>query len=72
MTGLRLDPDTQWVKVDLAAPPGEWAAQTVSRRWAEQRLEPDPHRAAVITASVTRIVGALDTAVACRSVELWS
>ena len=62
MTGVRLDPDAQWVRVDLAAPPASWAAETVSRRWIEQRIEPDPHHAEVITASVTRIVGALDTA----------
>lgn len=60
MIGLRLDPDSQWVQVDLAAQPREWAAETVSRRWAEQRLEPDLHRAEVMTASVARIVGALD------------
>jgi len=60
MTGLRLDPDGHWVQVDLAAQPGAWAADTVNRRWTEQRLEPDPHRAEVITASVARIVGALD------------
>lgn len=62
MTGPRLDPDGQWATVDLTVPPQAWVAQTVSRRWAEQRLEPDPHRAEVITASITRIVGALDTA----------
>ncbi|MGH3886010.1 MAG: hypothetical protein ACRDSZ_05450 [Pseudonocardiaceae bacterium] len=62
MTSLRLDPDGHWVQVDLAAQPGVWAADTVSRRWTEQRLEPDPDRAEVITASVARIVGTLDTA----------
>lgn len=62
MTGLRLDPDDQWAQVDLAAPPRAWAGDTVSRRWTQQRLEPDPHRAEVITASVTRVVDVLDTA----------
>lgn len=62
MTGLRLDPDGHWVQVDLAAQPGVWAADIVSRRWTAQRLEPDPDRVGLITASVTRIVGALDTA----------
>ena len=62
MTGLRLDPDGHWVQVDLATQPRAWAADTVSRRWMEQRLDPDLHRAEVITASVTRIIGALDTA----------
>ena len=60
MTGLRLEPNGQWVQVNLAAQPGAWAADTVSQRWAAQRLEPDPHRAEVITASVARIVDALD------------
>ena len=62
MTGLRLDPDSRWVQVDLTAQPPEWAADTVSQRWAAQRLDPDPHRAETLTASLTRIVGALDTA----------
>jgi hypothetical protein len=60
--GLRLDPDSPWVQVDLARQPREWAADTVSRRWAAQRLDPDPHRAEVITGSVARIVDALDAA----------
>ena len=60
MTDLRLDPDSQWIQVDLAAPPEEWAAETVSRRWADQRLDPDPHSAEAITASITRIVDAVD------------
>lgn len=62
MTGLRLDPGSHWVQVDLAAQPWEWAADTVSRRWAEQRLDSDPHRTEVITASVARIVDTLDAA----------
>jgi len=62
VTGLRLDPDGHWVQVDLAAQPRAWAADTVRRRWMEQRLDPELHRAEVITASVARIVGALDTA----------
>lgn len=62
MIGLPPDPDGPWVQVDLTAQPQEWAAATVSRRWAVQRLDPDPHRAEVITASMTRIVGALDQA----------
>lgn len=62
MTSVRLDPDSNWVQVDLEAQPREWAVQAVRQRWAEQQLIPDPHRAEVITASVARIVGALDTA----------
>ncbi len=62
MTGLRLDPDSHWVQVDLAEQPREWAADTVNRRWAAQRLDPDPHRTETITASLTRIVGALEAA----------
>lgn len=62
MTGFRFDPGSRWVQVDLAAQPQAWAADTVSRRWAAQRLDPNPHRAKVITASVARIVGTLDTA----------
>ncbi len=61
MIDLRLDPDGPWVQVDLAAQPQEWAADTVSRRWAAQRLDPDSRRAEVIAGSVARIVGALDT-----------
>lgn len=62
MIGLPLDPDGPWVQVDLAAQPQAWAADTVSRRWAAQRLDPDRHRAEVITGSITRIVGALNPA----------
>lgn len=62
MTGLRLDPDGRWVQADLAAQPQAWAAETVSRRWTEQRLDSDPHRSDAITASVTRIVSALGAA----------
>ena len=62
MIDLRIDPDGPWVQVDLAAQLRERAADTVSRRWAAQRLDPDPRRVEVITASVARIVGALDTA----------
>lgn len=62
MIGFRFDPNSRWVQVDLTAQPGVWAADTVSRRWTEQRLEPDPDRAEVITASVARIVGTLDAA----------
>ncbi|MGH8922535.1 MAG: hypothetical protein ACRD0H_30065, partial [Actinomycetes bacterium] len=62
MTALRLAPDSPWVQIDLAAPAPERAAKTVNRRWAAQGLQPDPHRAEVITGSVTRIVGALEAA----------
>jgi len=62
MTDLRLDSDGQWVQANLAAQPQAWAAETVSRRWTEQRLDPEPHRSEVITASVTRIVSALGVA----------
>jgi hypothetical protein len=62
VTGLQFDPDSYWVQVDLEAPPREWAAATVRQRWEAQRLAPDPHRAELITASVARIVGTLDTA----------
>lgn len=62
MTGLRFDPHDHWVQVDLAAQPREWAAETVTQRWAAQRLTPDPYRVPVITASVARIVGTLDAA----------
>ncbi len=62
MTGLRLHPDTRWVQVDLAAPPRDWAADTVRARWAAQRLDPDPRRAEVITAGVARVVASLDLA----------
>lgn len=46
----------------MAAQPQAWAADTVGRRWAAQRLDPDPCRAEVIAGSVARIVGALGTA----------
>jgi hypothetical protein len=71
VTGLRLGPDSPWVQVDLAAPPREWAADTVSRRWAAQRLDPDPHRAEVITASLARIVAAFHTAALDEALLLY-
>ncbi|MGH3773332.1 MAG: hypothetical protein ACRDRW_18375 [Pseudonocardiaceae bacterium] len=71
MTGPQLDPDGPWVQVDLAAQPREWAAGTVSRRWAAQRLDPDQHRAEVITGGIARIVGALDTAALDEALLLY-
>ncbi len=62
MIGLRLGSDSPWVQVDLGAPSAEWATDTVSRRWAAQRLDPHPQRAEVITASIARIVEALSAA----------
>lgn len=62
MISLRLDPGRHWVQVDLTAPPGEWAADTVRQRWEAQGRDLDPHRAEMVTASVARIVGALDAA----------
>lgn len=64
MTRVRLGNDAhwsaQWVEVDLSAEPQEWAATTVSRRWAAQRLDGDPARIEAITASIARIVASLD------------
>ncbi|MGH3831275.1 MAG: hypothetical protein ACRDRS_12655 [Pseudonocardiaceae bacterium] len=59
------------MQVDLAAQPREWAADTVRQRWAAQKLDPDPRRAEVITGSVARIVGALDTAALDEALLLY-
>jgi hypothetical protein len=69
--GLRLDPGSHWVQVDLDAPAREWAAETVRQRWALQRLAPDPHRAEVISASVARIVGTLANAAVDEALLLY-
>ncbi|MGH3693495.1 MAG: hypothetical protein ACRDRX_05775 [Pseudonocardiaceae bacterium] len=61
MISPRLDPGSPWVEVDLAAPQA-WATDTVSRRWAAQRLDPDPRRVEEMTASLVRIVGVLGSA----------
>jgi hypothetical protein len=69
--GFRFDLNSRWVQVDLTAQPRAWAADTVSQRWVAQRLDPDPHRAETITASVARIVGTLDTAVLDAALLLY-
>lgn len=68
---VRFDHDAQWVEVDLSAEPRAWAAATVGRRWAAQRLNDDPARAEVITASIARVVTSLGVAELAAALLLY-